>query len=553
MKPRRFYPNCRVILQIAFDSFGPDDEDDVPVIPVLPKTATIHRNSYRQADSYEIGFDAGDLPFDPRLIRAGAAEVYLFQTDGLEDRSRVLSRKDPLADPDPGAVRATSPTDTLALELAAVATKDRFTNGNKPMIAGLFDRGSIKLSNEGKWVTINGQDYTAHLASIQWKPNPNGSARRIPVGKRIDLLFEDLLDEADPTGRLSVDVRGIEASDLPVVGSGEVHGSARGIPVEQNTSYWDVLYKIAIRYGLITFVDGLDVVLTRPKTITDKATSSIKRLVWGHNLESLDLERELGKEQTPTIVVKSYDPVQRRTITVEFPPGQIQHERVSNASHVKVRGTQLRAKTTEKQRAKQAAKKKGKTTTTLRKRDEYQIVPIYGITDRKVLEKIAENRYHLIGKAERRCIAKTRDLRDMRESDMLNLSAGDAVSIEWDEFNRELLSNPDVPDATKVEHLVTRGFNRATAQLVARRYAQLEGLDRPLRVKEATYTYDADNGIDIELELYDFIVIDGIRSDSGAAGPGRAAAHRATLINHDGQRLGWSEERRRAEIRKHEK
>jgi hypothetical protein len=65
-------------------------------------------------------------------------------------------------------------------------------------------------------------------------------------------------------------VRGLEDADLPIVGAGEVRGSARGIPVEQNTTYWDVIYKIAIRVGLIAYVDGLDVVLSRPKTITDK-------------------------------------------------------------------------------------------------------------------------------------------------------------------------------------------------------------------------------------------------------------------------------------------
>jgi hypothetical protein len=152
-------------------------------------------------------------------------------------------------------------------------------------------------------------------------------------------------------------------------------------------------------------------------------------------------------------VVKAYDPASRETITVEYPPGQIDHGREKHVNQTKVRGTQVRAKTTEKHKAK-ASTRKGKTVTTLRKRDEYQVIPIYGVSDRAALQRIAENRYHLIGKSERRCIAKTRDLKDMRESDMLNLSAGDAVMIDWDEFNRELLGNPGIPDETKVEHLV---------------------------------------------------------------------------------------------------
>lgn len=547
---RVYYPACRAILQVVFDTFGSDDDADPVVVPVLPKSATIHRNSYRQADSYELVFDAGDLPFDPRIVRAGATEVYLFQTDGQEDGTRVLSRKDPLADPDVAGIRARSILDTLALDVGAVASKDKFTYGNKPMIAGLFDRDSLELSSDGKWVSINGQDYTAHLASLQWKPNPDGTARRIPIGKRLDELVRDLLDEADPTGRLQVDVRGVSESELPIVGAGEVRGSARGIPVEQNTTYWDVIYKVVIRYGFIAFVDGLDVVISRPKTISDKDTTTIKRLAWGRNVEHLTLERELGKEQAPTIVVRSYDPVARKTISVEFPEGQIDHSRDKHVSEVRIRGTEKRAMTTERHRAK-ATTKKGKTTTTLRKRDEYQIVTVHGISDREVLKRIAENRYHLIGKAERRVIAKTRDLRDMRESDMLNLTAGDAVTVDWDEFNRELLSNPDVPDETKIEHLVDRGFNRSVAQIVARRYAQLDGLDRPLRLKEATYEFDVDDGIDIEFELYDFIVVDGIRSDSGAAPSSHADVHRGAMVNHDGKPLGWSAAQRDAAKRRY--
>jgi hypothetical protein len=129
---KSYYPGCRAILQVVLDTFGPDDDSEPLVVPVLPKKATIHRNSYRQADSYEIGFDAGDLPFDPRLVRAGAAEIYLFQTDGLEDKARVLSRKDPLADLDRSAATNRSAIDTLAVDVAGVAAKDRFTYGNKP-------------------------------------------------------------------------------------------------------------------------------------------------------------------------------------------------------------------------------------------------------------------------------------------------------------------------------------------------------------------------------------------------------------------------------------
>jgi hypothetical protein len=188
--PRLWYPGCRAILQVVLDDFGAigaaspsNDEDDENepevgsaghplVIPVLPKTVTIHKNSYRQADSYELTFDAGDLPFDPRIIRAGEAEIFLFQTNTLNGAGTVLSRKDPLSDPDPRAQAQREPMDTLALDLAQRAAKDRFTYTNKPNIAGLWDRSDLDLSSDGKWVTINGQDYTGMLAAAAVEAEP---------------------------------------------------------------------------------------------------------------------------------------------------------------------------------------------------------------------------------------------------------------------------------------------------------------------------------------------------------------------------------------------
>jgi hypothetical protein len=165
----RFYPACRAILQVVLDGYADEENDDEIVIPVVPKGATIHVNSYRQADSWELVFDAGDLPFDPRIVRTGFAEIYLYQTEGLDDRNRVLSRRDPLAEPDPGAQRPRDISETLALD-AGVAAKQRFTYGNKPKVAGLFDRASIELSSDGKWVTVNGQDMTGTWRACSGSP-----------------------------------------------------------------------------------------------------------------------------------------------------------------------------------------------------------------------------------------------------------------------------------------------------------------------------------------------------------------------------------------------
>lgn len=545
MPIRHWYPQARVILQVILDGYGATVRDSEPlIIPVLPKSATVHRNSYKQADSFELIFEANDLPFDPDLVRAGAAEVYLYHVSELGEDQRVVSRKDPLAAPDPSSTRPRGPMETLALEAQLPNSKDKFTWGNKPTIVGAFDRDDLELDSSGKWVTIAGQDYTALLAGIQWKPLPNGRARRIPTGDRLDDFINVMLGEADPGGKLRVRVRGIEDTDLPTVGKGEVASNKRGIPVEQDTSYWDVMYKTVTRYGLILFVDGLDVVISRPKTISDGDQSTIRRMAWGRNLETLKLSRELGKLQAPTIVARSYDPSTGQTLSAEYPVGEFHRaiQKVSKAGKKKFKSAT---------RSSTRKSKAGKVTTTVRNRDEYQFITLHGITDRAALQLAAETQYHLLGRAERKLVATTRDLSDLTGQAMLNATAGDAFTIDWDEFNREMLADPKIPQDVKVQHLVDRGFNRAVAEEVARRYVLLEGIKRPLRLREGTITYDTDDGIKIELELADFVVVEGVRPGQGAERETRENRRGRKMVKPDGKPLGWTPKEHAARKRKH--
>lgn len=484
---RYFYPQARAILQVIFDGFGEDARDTDPeIIPVLPKAVRITRNSYRQADSWELSFDGNDLPIDPRLVRAGAVEIFLFETEGILDEARVLSRGQ--AFEDLASRRPRAPEDTVARELRLAGAIERFTFGQPPLIAGLFDSHDLVLDDTGKEVTISGQDYTALLIERQWPPLPNGRARRIPTGRRLDIILQELLSDADDEGRLVLTVEDVETTDIPIVGRQESRNHKRGIPVREETSFWDVMYGLAVRYGFVLFVRGLEVVLTRPKNLNEESGARIKRLAWGHNLVHLTLSRELGKEVAPTVVVRAYDPQTRRTLEVDHPPNTFQ-------------------------RVKRRRRKTSRSRPSIKKTEEFIIVPIYGMFDREVLKKIAETQYELLSRPERKVRFITRDLRDF-EGNPLFLAAGDAVTVGFAEFNFELLSDDRVPEETKFNHLVARGFGQAVAQVIARSYTNLKFLERPLRVREASIDYTNDDGITIEAELIDFIVIDGIREEA---------------------------------------
>lgn len=522
---RVFYPQARAILQVIFDGFG-DDARNSPatIIPIIPQRVTVHRNSYKQADSFEMTFDANDLPIDPQLIRAGSAEIYLFQTDGITADQRVLARN--LTLQDAPAFKPRDPVDAIALEVGARAARDRFTVANRPTIAGLFDDADIELSDGGKWVTISGQDYTAHLASKQWPPTERGTARRIPTGQRLDVLLEMILGEADPDGRLTLDVRNVQRAALPIVGSAEVRSNKRGIPVEQETSYWDVMYKLASRHGMILFVDGLDVVLSRPQNLSAGDEHRVRLMAWGRNIESLRLTRHLGKEKAPTVVVVGYDDRGRNRFTCEYPANGLSRVQASRNAD----------KLTTKIKAQTRRKKKGNATPSISQQEEFVMVPAYGVTDRQVLSDMAESLYNLLGRSERTVVLKTRDLKDLREEDLMGIRSGDAVAIEWDEFNREFLADPRVPHGAKVEHLVGRGYNQAVAHTIATHYGKLDALRRPLRVREATLDYDADDGVSIEAEMVDFVLVDGPRPPQPK--PSRSDLRSRKIVDGEGVPVG---------------
>ena len=520
---RIYYPQARAILSVVFDGFGESAQDTPPkIIPVVPKTVTVSRNAYNQADGWELTFDADDFPVDPQMVRAGAAEIFLFATRGLRANERLIDKQlNTLDDPAPNR----EPGDTVLEEMGAPTATDGFTLGHKPMVAGLFDEHSMELSGNGRWVTITGQDYTALLIAKQWPPTKRGRARRIPVGAKLDKLLARLLREADTTGRMELVTEGVGPGDMPTV-KAELKSQKRGIAVDAQTTYWDVLYKLATRHGFILFVRGLEVVLTTPANLSNDDTARIRRMAWGRNLESLEMSRRLGKETAPAVVIKAYDDSLREPITVDYPVG----------SFTKVKKTQRTSKST------------GKTSKRIKKTDEYTIVPVYGITNRATLKRMAKTMYYQLGQSERTVRFQTRDLTDLRDKDLMDLAAGDALLISFDEFNvlRALLSNPRVAPEVKSAHLVERGFGEAIAQIVATKYTEMATLDRPLRVREVTYDYDVDAGISIEAEVMDFIIIDGARD--AASKPRRKDKKRR---RKDGTTLGLDDAAEDALVRQH--
>ena len=55
-----FFPEARVILQVVFETFG--ELDRPRVFPVRARNVSIHANSYNEADTFTVDFDANVGP-----------------------------------------------------------------------------------------------------------------------------------------------------------------------------------------------------------------------------------------------------------------------------------------------------------------------------------------------------------------------------------------------------------------------------------------------------------------------------------------------------------
>jgi len=500
---RLFYPRCKAILSIVLDGYddGPGSEDEPISLSVLPKAATIHGNGYHQADSWELRFDYMDLPFDPQLIRAGAVEIYLSDATAVRDDLFATSRQ--------YNFREGGKTVVMKTASGVGISRTEFVGDAEPQIAGTFNTASLSFSDDGKWAALSGQDYTEILIKTQWPPRPNGTAKRLPVGDRLDRWAEKIIAEADPGHSLAVKVRDVDPASLPIVKAENI-AHKRGIPVQQNTSYWDVLYKVCTRYGFICYVKGLSLVITKPKNLDDIAEHDIKHLSWGRNISHLELTRNLGKEKVPRVVIHAYDDRDGSLKKIEEPEGGAKRKaavmskdpakRTSETIHIKATAATTAAK-----------KPKVKTE---RLTDEYIIVPVYGISDEAALRRAAKMMRTLIGRGERKIVVKTRDLVDDNDAGLLWLGSGDAFEIHWQDFNQEVLGDEGLTMEARIRHLTDRGFQRQVAQAIASGYQRLIGKQAPLRLREWTYDYEVGSGIDIEAELVDFVVVDGVRDHS---------------------------------------
>jgi hypothetical protein len=456
--PGVFYPMCLATLKVVFDGFGGADSEPT-VVDVRPRTATVHMNGYREADTFELDFDASAFPFSPELVRSMGVELHLFQTSGMDDE--VL---------------------------------DPYQEDESLAIAGLVDEAKYHAGHEGRSFHITGRDYTALMIDKQWD-----ATKRVPVGLPLDVVVQQLVDEAShasKTGRiLTVKVVGTDSVPtlgavnsresalttagkyrvskkgklkVPTTGKAHVHTNKKGVPQKGGSNYWDVIYRLCIRHGFIVFVRGTDVIISTPQTLTEATEGRLRKVAYGRDLRSLDVERKLGKETVPQIEVTSYDPVTMTAISGKWPD-----------------------------------KPKEKTTGIGTKSNETRLVVVHGINDPGELTKLAKMYYDNLARAEGSISFTTKDLKDLDGNDLLFLRPGDPVQLGFDSLNEEEYRSLD--EIARYDKLLSLGYADNVAWLIATEYDKIDQFRQPFYTKDVEFGWDVDDGITISVKALNFV------------------------------------------------
>ena len=466
-----YYPQARAILSVVFDGFGVDDglidpfnqnngDSDPTIIQVVPRTAQVNLTGYKEADTWSLSFDAKALPVSPELIRSVNVEVYMFDA------------------------KAVNP------EVAGFAQPEFM------LVAGLADNASIRYGSSGRELTCDGRDYTALLIDKHWDPRVP-----VPVGLPLTAAVQQVVDIAVQSkthaGR-TLTVEYVSQKPVPIVGQYHTKTTKRGKPVKKGESAWDVVYKMCLAEGMVVFVRGFTVMITDPQTLTLQNANKARKVAYGRNLSSLKVDRKLGKEKVPQVVVSSYSSRQRKAIKAVFPE---QQDPVNTGI-----GT---------------------------KKDEQAFFVLNGVDDVALLKRYAEMMYNNLARGEARIHFTTRSMTDLTDDidatvgplgalqfthrtglDMLQLRAGDPVVVGFDPFN-EVLMESSSPQQ-RYTYLIEQGYSSTVATLISLEFDKLDQFKRPFYTREVQLSWDHKEGLTIDVDAVNFVALQ--RDDATAKG-----------------------------------
>ncbi len=253
------------------------------------------------------------------------------------------------------------------------------------------------------------------------------------------------------------------------------------VPTNPDTDAWAVWLQCVGSLGCISEIELDNCIVT---TATDLYTEEDPPVLsWGSNVLHMSESRQ-NVDIKGGVAIATFDPLTGQAIEVFYPP---------------IGDQQVQRKLT------RATRKKAKPISILDERDKRHMFTIRGVTDRGYLEKIAKNVWEQLSRQELSGKLTTpfpfvKTVRG-RDFNLLTLKAGDAIRVEFDQGQRQYLS--ELPSrGARFVYLLNKGYERGLADLLAANVEAFTKLGTTFYVDSVRkrMSVDADGG-DFEIEV----------------------------------------------------
>lgn len=492
-----FYPVVAVGIKLFLENGGVFDF----VRPCT--TMTVDINGYKEADIADVEVNYNDFPYDPRLCKQIIVSVWVDYVNGLIAPSDPRQAKQ--------IIRAENP---------------------KLLFEGYVDEYRVKGSaGDGMCAQFKARDYTALLIDTKMM---EGHFHIIRGNEKFTSIVKKL---CQPFNLTVVFSEGLEAS-APTVS--QYFDDKDHRLVEESSSYWDVILKLADMIGCIAFVFGTKVYFGEPhplkvfQAMHETSGRSNLSYVWGENVQEFELARKYTENfRFTNVEVVAYDPDKKgqdKRIVVYYPDppkeqlitqidGKITSQmRGGEATPNPTRLTQsFNRPTRETPRVAQPAAPAadgvvGGTVSAQGQGSEKAVRKVYRVfapqyvNDINILKKKAKQIWEQLTKGEIEGRMKV-----MGHSEMV---VGNAFQIH---MNREHLQIARTyPDAKQREELLKRrGFHPTMANQLAKAFGEWD--KQWWYILQARHRYSDDEGYEVDADFVSFVNID---TDNGGPTPG---------------------------------
>lgn len=521
---------------LAVSGASPDELVAFPQI--IPRSVKIFRNTIQEPDTCTIEIDFRDAPFDPRIVRASFVTVALGIVSASDFTRGMAGEVNPVT----------------KVPLSIVNPSNAFgTNAPVTGFSGWVTDWQVNYDGtSGETLRLEALDMTELLRITRLNPG-DGIDLELPIRKGVQALLNRY---PGPFGiRVLMDKTGEDNGDGVVPGAsvpivrksrdGKVSRRARSGSEEM--SLWEHITDTCGSISILPSFFGNDLRLIRPQAF-NIGVDAPRVMVYGRNVEKMTFTRKIGGHKSPTIEARCYSAKDGRAIWARYP--------VLGGN--KSTGVKQKDPEGRPTRPTQTGASGSRTS------DTVKVVQTQGYSDVGELQTFAENYWYAMSKQEIEGSIETKDIDSLSLGDteagvsepalagfgdMLRVQPGDALELMIASAPPEGTAAPENdPSPTSAQRIASMdvnrrsaylqelGYDKKTADLLANSYNN-PGFPSVFRVKDASFEFDAEDGLHMSIGFVNFVVVPDERKTTKAAVGAEVGAMTAGMRTEVAQRL----------------